>query len=228
MFGLEEAESGCVRVSWLGNTDVSAKDLLATPQDQEHADARSEAIEFLNEVLIDGPVAASQVKAEAEDAGISERTLARAKKAIGIMSYREGETGERGKGQWLWKLPVLELVDDNIKDATTIKDAKGCQNNNIGILNHTGDSENAESRIDKPSSLRMPAAEEGSIKDATTIKDARVPGLEYGGTLSRDEAEATKDANVGTLKGCIHGLTPDVCKVCNGYVRHLIESGGTA
>jgi hypothetical protein len=74
----------------------------------------------------------------------------------------------------------------------------------------------------------MPAAEEGSIKDANPIKDARVPGLGYGGTLSRNEAEAIKDANVGTLNGCIHGLTPDVCKVCNGYVRHLIESGGTA
>jgi RecA-family ATPase len=117
MFGLEEAESSSVRVNWLGQSEVSAKDLLATPQDQDHADARSEAVEFLNEILIDGPVAASQVKEEAEDAGISERTLARAKKAIGVMSYREGETGERGKGQWLWKLPVVDLVDD-IKDAT--------------------------------------------------------------------------------------------------------------
>jgi hypothetical protein len=27
---------------------------------------------------------------------------------------------------------------------------------------------------------------------------------------------------------CIHELEPDVCKVCNGYVRHLIESEGTA
>jgi hypothetical protein len=138
MFGLEEAESSSVRVNWLGQSEVSAKDLLATPQDQDHADARSEAVEFLNEILIDGPVAASQVKEEAEDAGISERTLARSKKAIGVMSYREGETGERGKGQWLWKLPVVDLVDD-IKDANTpIKDAKGCQDDNDGILNHTG------------------------------------------------------------------------------------------
>src|SRR5215216_767496 len=144
MFSLEEAESGSVRVNWLGQSEVSAKDLLATPQDREHADARSEAVEFLNEVLADGPVAASQVKEEAEDAGISERTLARAKKAIGVMSYREGETGERGKGQWVWKLPVVDLVD-NIKDANTpIKDAKGCQDDNDSILNHTGGGEKAE------------------------------------------------------------------------------------
>jgi len=93
---------------------VSAKDLLATPQDQEHADARSEAVEFLNEVLANGPLAASQIKEEAEDTGISERTLARAKKVLGVMSYREGEIGERGKGQWLWKLPIVDLVNDNI------------------------------------------------------------------------------------------------------------------
>ena len=25
---------------------------------------------------------------------------------------------------------------------------------------------------------------------------------------------------------CIHGLNPDACKVCNGYVRRLIENQG--
>jgi hypothetical protein len=32
MFVLEEAESGSVRVNWLGQSEVSAKDILATPQ----------------------------------------------------------------------------------------------------------------------------------------------------------------------------------------------------
>ncbi len=200
MFGLEEAESGSVRVNWLGQSEVSAKDLLATPQDQEHADARSEAVEFLNDVLIDGPVAASQIKEEAEDAAISERTLARAKKTLGIISYREGETGSRGKGQWLWKLPVVDLVDDDIKDATEpIKDAKGCQNKDGGILNHRGGVEEAKNRIDKPDSLRMPTTGEELIKDANAIKDARVPTLENSGSLNHDDAETIKDANVGIL-----------------------------
>src|ERR671910_1034403 len=130
MFTLEETAGGAVRVHWLGESEISAKDLLATPQNQEHADARSEAVEFLNEVLAEGPVAASQVKEEAEGAGIKERTLARAKKVLGIISYREGETGERGKGQWLWKLPVVHLVEADIKDATTpIKGATKPLNN---------------------------------------------------------------------------------------------------
>jgi hypothetical protein len=224
MFGLEEAESGSVRVNWLGQSEVSAKDLLATPQDQEHADVRSEAVEFLEEILSDGPVPAAQVKGEAEDAAISERTLARAKKTLGVMSYREGETGSRGKGQWLWKLPVVDLVDDDIKDASApIKDAKGCQNKNGGILNHKKGGEEAKSCIDKPDSLRMPPTGNGPIKDANLIKDARVPTVGDFGTLNSDETETIKNANGGSLNECIHGLDPDTCNVCNGYVRRLIE-----
>jgi len=217
MFSLEEAESGSVRVNWLGQSEVSAKDLLATPQDREHADARSEAVEFLNEVLADGPVAASQVKEEAEDAGISERTLARAKKVVGVMSYREGEIGERGKGQWLWKLPIVDLVDGDIKDASLpIKDATKPLNKDGGILNHTVGSEEAESCIDKPSSLRMPHTDNVSIKDATTIKDARVPGLENSGTLNQIETQPLKNANSGTLKECGHGfLGGKGCYLCD-------------
>lgn len=30
------------------------------------------------------------------------------------------------------------------------------------------------------------------------------------------------------LRLCIHELEPDVCKVCNGYVKKLIEEGGAA
>ena len=227
MFGLEEAEGGSVRVNWLGRSELSARDILATPQDQEHADARSEAVEFLSEVLADGPVAASRVKEEAEDAGISERTLARAKKTLGVMSYREGETGGRGKGQWLWKLPVVDVVDD-IKDVRApIKDAKGRQEKNGGSLNHGEGVEEAESRIGKPSALRMPTTEEKPIKDATPIKDARLPTLENGGILNRGEAESIKAANRGSLKKCIHNRPGGKgCYLCDPNHPYRREKGG--
>ena len=217
MFGLEEADSGSVRVNWLGQSEVSAKDILATPQDQEHSDSRSEAVEFLNDVLADGPIAASQIKEEAEDAAISERTLARAKKTLGVKSYREGETGSRGRGQWLWKLPVVDLIDDDIKDATEpIKDAKGCQNKDGGILNHRGGTEEVENPIDKPDSLRMPTTVEEPIKDATTIKDATMPTLGKGGSLNQDTGETIKAATVGILKDCGHGYEDGKgCYLCD-------------
>ena len=214
MFGLEEAEGGSVRVDWLGHSEVSAKDILATPQDREHADARSEAVEFLMEVLADGPVGASRVKEEAEDAGISERTLARAKKTLGVMSYREGETGGRGKGQWLWKLPVVDLVDDDIKGAREpIKDANSSLNKNGGILNHRGGAAKGESPIDKADSLRMPTVKQEPAKNVNLIKDASVPTV----------------GEPGTPKRCIHNH-PDGkgCYLCDPSHPHRLKEGAKA
>jgi len=145
MFTLEEAESGAVRVNWLGESEVSAKDLLATPQDQEHADARSEAVEFLNDVLADGPMPASDIIRDAEDAGIAEKTLRRAKKHLGVMAYREGEAGKRGAGRWLWKLPVAALVTGGDQDGHVGQVKTG------GYLNPRVDTETQEDPIDKPS-----------------------------------------------------------------------------
>jgi hypothetical protein len=187
-FALEEAE-GTVRVKWLGESEVSAHQLLATPRDEEHADAKKEAVQFLNEVLADGAVASSQVKEEAEEAGISERTLWRARKVLGVLSYREGATGGRGKGKWLWKLPVVDLVGEDKGRHEPIKNAKPAINKVGGTLNHTEGSDEGNQRIGKPNSLRMPTAEEELIKVATTIKDARVQTVE----------------ETGTLKECIHG-----------------------
>src|SRR5215204_2270572 len=158
VFTLEEAESGSVRVSWLGESEVSAKDLLATSQDQEHADMRSEAVEFLNDVLCEGPVPVSQVKDEAEDAGISERTLKRAKKLVGVITYRENEAGERrGAGRWMWKLPVVELeeeVQGGHQDVQVgnqdVQGGQGVPKENGGPLEHVEGTKTGESCLDKP------------------------------------------------------------------------------
>ena len=131
MFGLEEAESGSVRVNWLGQSEVSAKDLLATPQDHEHADARSEAVEFLER----GSCRWSRPGCPSERGGRRRRyfgahTGAGKERGWELLATGRARPASAGRGQWLWKLPVVDLVDDDIKDATTpIKDAKGCQNN---------------------------------------------------------------------------------------------------
>ena len=146
---------------------------------------------------------------------------------MGVMSYREGETGERGKGRWLWKLSVVDLVDD-IKDARApIKDAKGCQEKDGGILNPGEGVEEAETPIGKPDSLRMPTTEEEPIKDANPIKDARLPNLEDGGILNQGEAETIKDANGGNLKKCIHGHPGGKgCYLCDPDHPYRREKGG--
>jgi hypothetical protein len=51
----------------------------------------------------------------------------------------------------------------------------------------------------------MPTTGEKPIKDANSIKDARLPTVGEVGTLKRDESEAVKAANGGSLKECGHG-----------------------
>ncbi len=94
---------GVAKVCWDGAVGYSAADLLRAGRgDDEDAPARREAEEVLREVLAAGPVPARQAKAQARDAGISERTLARAREAIGAVTKREGF----GPGAfYVWALP---------------------------------------------------------------------------------------------------------------------------
>lgn len=65
------------------------------------AEARLEAEAWLKLVLQNGPQYAKTLFAEAKDAeGISQRTLRRAQKNLGIQSYRNAVPGH-----WIWRLP---------------------------------------------------------------------------------------------------------------------------
>jgi len=83
------------RVKWLGESDVDANDLLDAAT--LRADAKSAAVEFLKEILEGGPKEATAVKNAAKERGISERTLNRAKAAINIGSFKDGN-------KWMWSL----------------------------------------------------------------------------------------------------------------------------
>jgi AAA domain len=223
-FALKGTQSGAVRVEWLGESGVSVEELLATPRGRGDGGALGEAIEFLEDVLSDGPFAAGGVKEEAEDAGISGRTLARAKKELGVESYREGERGGRGKGQWLWKLAEVDLVEGGDRAA---KDAEGAPSSNDGILNRGGGDEEAEPCMDREEPLRMPSAGREPLKDAEPVKDARAPALGKGGGLNGGGVDATKDADQGNLKVCGHGYPNGKgCYLCDP--DHLFRKQGGA
>ena len=63
------------------------------------------ATEFLAALLRDGPLPARTVQTSAEAAGISGRTLERAKQGLGVVSKKRGHSGTRGGGEWVWELP---------------------------------------------------------------------------------------------------------------------------
>jgi putative DNA primase/helicase len=85
----------------------SAATLLAQDEAPTRTESRERdaAVEFLRDLLRDGPVPSRQVEADAKANGIAQRTLWRAKTDLGIVA-------ERGKGQdgktaaWYWMLPV--------------------------------------------------------------------------------------------------------------------------
>jgi hypothetical protein len=81
---------------------VTANEALAAAADEaKRGGQRREAKAFLNAYLEAGPMPAESVKQAAEDNGISERTLARAKKDLGVIVKKDGFAGG-----WTWALPA--------------------------------------------------------------------------------------------------------------------------
>mgnify|MGYP001434875179 CR=1 FL=1 len=93
--------------AWTGESDLTAEQLLAGDVGIEERSAIGEADSFLRELLADGPVEAKIVFREAKDAGISDRTLKRAKKTLDARTNREG-FGPKGK--WFWRLSFSHRV----------------------------------------------------------------------------------------------------------------------
>jgi len=84
------------RIVWGGRVTVTADESVAPPD--EERGAINEAVDFLRDLLAEGPVEARQVMTEAKKAGISQRTLIRAKEKLRVKS------GRLGFGPWRWEL----------------------------------------------------------------------------------------------------------------------------
>lgn len=84
----------------IGNAQASANDLLSNPTSSSEATARTEAREFLQLELEDGPVPTLELKARAEDAGINWRTIERAKQQLRIKAKKTGTA-------WQWELAEI-------------------------------------------------------------------------------------------------------------------------
>jgi hypothetical protein len=83
-----------------------ARDILAQAEgmeaDSTGGGALGEAMRFLLDILKGVPVPATDVKEEAEAAGISEKTLRRARETLRVNVARDG-FGKNGK--FVWSLP---------------------------------------------------------------------------------------------------------------------------
>jgi hypothetical protein len=84
---------------------MSADEAMAAPEGKRGPKPikRDGAVEWLRELLQHRPLPAAEVKQAAEDAGVSWRTVERAKDELNIRPRREGGLGSEGR--WVWAIP---------------------------------------------------------------------------------------------------------------------------
>ena len=105
-FRLVEGLAG-VTIEWLGESGHSASALLAAPTGDTERGAFEEATALLRDSLGSGPRSPVEVRKEAREAGISERTLDRAKAHLRVKSLKSGFGGP-----WRWCLPCDQCSKD--------------------------------------------------------------------------------------------------------------------
>jgi hypothetical protein len=84
---------------WTGESELTAEAILAPNCAENDRSALDEAADFLREELRQAPRSAKEIKAEAQKAGIAEKTLTRAKCRLRIVSRKDGMNGA-----WEWSL----------------------------------------------------------------------------------------------------------------------------
>ncbi|GJL56891.1 MAG: hypothetical protein NPIRA02_40230 [Nitrospirales bacterium] len=109
-------------IVWKGDVEgVTPESMLTSKKDPEEQSALEFAEEWLKDFLDECDRAAEDVLKAARRIGISERTLNRAKKSLGIGRRKEGFGKD---GTWMWSLAF--------KGCQAI--SKGCQTPNVGNL----------------------------------------------------------------------------------------------
>lgn len=114
-YSIVEAENGAPLIAWENEpVSMTADEALAVESDDRSA--TDEAMDFLRELLADGPMKASEAQKEARLAGISEKPLRRAREKLGIKPRKDTFSGP-----WVWALSVHEDAQ-NSEDAQPKKE----------------------------------------------------------------------------------------------------------
>ena len=93
-FGIDPVGGFC----WMGDYDIGIDELLSGTK-QPPKDQLARACNLIKSTLAYGPVAAVDIMLKAEEQGISEKTLKRAKSVLGVISTKRG-------GKWFWDIPI--------------------------------------------------------------------------------------------------------------------------
>lgn len=139
VFTLSEADNGAVRVDWRGESNLDAAALLSAPTDNEEKSAATEARDFLEDILQGGSEAVHEIKKQANAAGLSWRTLERAKASMGVQAEREYGSGGGGVKRWVWRLP--DAYTANRKEWRPMENTNRTDSDNSPYIRQNGDTE---------------------------------------------------------------------------------------
>jgi RecA-family ATPase len=168
-----------VRVTWEGTSQHTAKSILAEAETEEDCNALMGAENFLTEFLGDRPKGSKKVKLEAKAAGISERTLFRAKDLLAVKAKHCGFAKD---GKWEWELPKaanpepkaansrslarLEQISET-KPVNSTSSFEAAKVENMAVLR--GENGNISSGLAPGLPLRESKPEDGLRGDADSI-----------------------------------------------------------
>lgn len=117
-YRVESGPGGAPHIVWGGTTNHTASSLLIdTGGDDEERSALDDAKDFLKSVLTVGACLYSDIQKEAKAAGISDRTLYRAKAALRVTSKKQ----KFENGRWTWEMPSTE------ESSKVANESEGCQ-----------------------------------------------------------------------------------------------------
>lgn len=102
-FCLRSSNNDAVQIEWLGESQHGAEALLAAGISDDDKSEVNDATAFLRELLTTGSCGAAEIERQAQQAGIPDRMLRRAKTLLGVKSVRRGGTATGG--WWEWELP---------------------------------------------------------------------------------------------------------------------------
>jgi hypothetical protein len=102
-----EADNKAVKLEWRGECPYGADELVTAAFEATNGKKLRNAMEFLRERLSSCSALSTVVEAEAQERGISARTLARARKELGVKSQPLGQ-----QGHWALSLPLSRISAD--------------------------------------------------------------------------------------------------------------------
>jgi putative DNA primase/helicase len=100
-FTIAQSQHG-PKIEWLGESEYNVEEIVAVTPSSRRRTRQDQAAEFLLTLLSDGPMAEKEIRAKAEEAGITLFTLRNAKVQLRVISKK---SGYGAAGEWIWMLP---------------------------------------------------------------------------------------------------------------------------